>query len=76
MLFKSQEQGYAQKHFDSLSDRDISRQFANKETFYQPPTGFLGRTWSLASMHQKMDSLEKFYPRQANVTQAREAFAE
>lgn len=75
-MFRSNDLGFARRHFESLSDSDISKRYATKDAFYQPPTSYLGREISFYDIENKFARLQAFYPYQRDIQETKKGFEE
>ena len=75
-MFQSQNLGFARRHFEGLSEGDISKQYAKGKAVYVPPTGFLARLASGYTIESKITDLGKFYPHDKLINQTVQDFKE
>ena len=68
-MFQSQNLGFARKHFDSLAEGDVSKQFAHGKAEYRPPTSWWARDLSLFAIESKINDLKKFYPHEKHINE-------
>lgn len=61
----------AKTAFQSLPENDISKQYFNRQAFFQLPSGWVTRSISMLDMDNKLDRLNEFYPNQIDINQTR-----
>lgn len=75
-MFRSNDLGFAKRQYEQLSDSDISKRYANREAYFEPPTSWLGRILSSHSIEDKLARLQAFYPYQRDISETRRGFEE
>lgn len=64
----------AKNAFKTLPDTDISKQYYNRQSFFDLPTGWISRSFSMLDIDNKLNRLQEFYPNQIDINQTRKDY--